>query len=155
MFKHPAPKRTILGCLSGLAAGLIFVAPAIVGQAQETAPSSPADPTLQVAESLLNQEPKPQPVMRHREEVPASAVAPARTPRAYGQALSPDQTGAVRKAKQKKRKSKATAPAASASSPRVKANPKPKGEPAVKTKKAAKKTPAKSSRRKAQKSKTR
>lgn len=157
MSRHPIPKRALIGCLSGLMAGLVFVAPIQPCQAEETTPPELANPPVQVAESLLNQEPKPRPVMRHREEVPASAVTPVRTSHPNSQALSAGKTSSTKQGKKKKRKAKATAPAASKTKVKagVKASTKTKGEPSVQTKKATKKTPVKSGKRSAQKDKSR
>lgn len=158
---QPIPKPTLIGCLSGLMAGLVFVAPAPPCLAADDTPAGLAEPPLVVAESLLNQDPKPRPVMRHREEVPPSAVNPVHTPRSSSQAVAGEPTSKIKKTKKKKRKAAAVAPAASQPSAKPKAgvkakSSKTKSDPTtLQTKKAAKKTPAKASKRKAKKDKTR
>lgn len=164
---HPISKRALIGCLSGLMAGLVFVAPAPPCRAEEDTPAPLVDQPRQVAESVLNQDPKPRPVMRHREEVPPSAVAPSRVPRATSQALTGEPAGNIKKTKKKKRKSTTAAvPSGSKSSAKAKTSTKAKtsvkaklgkakSETTIVTKTVPKKSPAKTGKRKAKKNKAR
>lgn len=152
---HLTPKRAFIGCLSGLLAGLVFVTPTPPSRAEGDIPAGVAEPPLQVAESLLNQEPKPRPVMRHREDVPPSAMTPIRAPRAAHQAATGAPAGKAKKTKKKKHKTTAAAPLGSQSSPKtsakasVKAGTKAKRETGLRAPKTAKQAPAKSGKRKA------
>lgn len=155
MSRHPIPKRVHFGCLTGLVAGLVFMAPAPPCQAE--APPAPGQETqsLQVAESLLNQEPKPRPVMRHNEVVPAPSAVTPRPPRAKAAISAAKPASQVKRDKKKKPKLKAAAPEADKVSVKAKTKAKSAAQPALQSQKATGKAPVKSGKRKAKKDKSR
>ncbi len=155
MSKHPIPKRVHFGCLTGLVAGLVFLVPAPPCQAEVTPGPGQETQSLQVAESLLNQEPKPRPVMRHSEVVPAPSAMTPRPPRAKAAISAAKPASQVKRVKKKKPKIKATAPEAGKASVKAKTKAKSTAQPALQPQKATGKAPVKSGKRKAKKDKSR
>lgn len=155
MSRHPIPKSIHIGCLTGLVAGLVFVAPAPPCQAEAPSALGQEAQPLQVAESLLNQEPKPRPVMRHNEALPAPAAMTQRPPRVKAATSAATSASQAKSGNPKKSKLKAAAPEAAKVG--VKARPKAKSsaQPSLQPQKTAGKTPVKSGKRKAQKDKSR
>ena len=143
MFKSPKPENQLRVRLSGLLAGVVFLACGQPSPAQETNPGpSPASPMI-VAQSLLNQDPKPQPVMRRHQE-PVAATAPTRASGAANRPANANKSTPAGQVKKKKKKAPAppAAPAASA-----KAKTKAKAETPIKVKTPAK--PSTKAKRKA------